>query len=91
MKVLAFIILSIWTGGKTGSDASVDEINQLKREAEAAFAQSSYDTAIARYHILLDTLALSEEPLQLNLAHAYLKADKLDEAMGQYQDLTSYS
>jgi len=69
MRTLLYVCVLLWAGG--GFDiGKIAKINQLKEEAEIAYKSGQYNVAINRYKQLVD-MGVDEEPVLLNLAHAY--------------------
>ena len=93
MKVLLLVVLSFigGGGGKGNSLSRPDEINKVKQSAEEAFVQQDYGTAITHYTYLLDSMEVDEDAVKLNLAHAYLQSDAVEEARSKYLGITATS
>ncbi len=69
MKILLYVCVLLWAGG--GFDiGKIAKINRLKEEAEVAYKSGQYNVAINRYKQLVD-MGVNDEPVLLNLAHAY--------------------
>jgi len=69
MRTLLYVCVLLWAGG--GFDiGKIAKINRLKEEAEIAYKSGQYNVAINRYKQLVD-MGVDEEPVLLNLAHAY--------------------
>lgn len=94
MRILLTILLITLSGSLLAIDnpiSRINKINAIKKQAEAAFAEKNYDTAIARYRFLIDSMKVEEEPVKLNLGNAYLLAKKHQEAEAVYHELAAYS
>lgn len=86
MKELLFVIISVSMIIGIGDIA---EINRLKKEAEQAYLNGNFSTAIAHYHTLLDSFKVSDENIKLNLANAYLQAKDTATAQQHYRQLSN--
>jgi len=86
MKVLSMAVLSVVFIVGIGDIA---EINRLKKEAEQAYLNGNFSTAINHYHTLLDSFHVSDENIKLNLAHAYLQNQDTAAALRNYQHLAN--
>jgi Ca-activated chloride channel family protein len=66
----------------------VNKINSAKKAAKNAFQAGDYQTAVATYKYLIDSLDVKEDEVLLNLAHAqYLLKDTAN-AFSRYQSLS---
>ncbi|MDI9356365.1 MAG: tetratricopeptide repeat protein, partial [Chitinophagaceae bacterium] len=84
MKLLLVIFMFLT------SDYDINKIsksNRLKKEAETAFKEKDYATAIEKYTYLIDTLGVNDDKLYLNLAHAYFQKKDSLKASQFYQKL----
>ena len=86
MKTLLFTILSAAMFAGIGDIA---EINRLKKEAEQAYLNGNFSTAISHYHTLLDSFKVSDENIRLNLANAYLQTNDTATAQQYYRQLAN--
>ncbi|MDH5610038.1 MAG: hypothetical protein OEY56_11220 [Cyclobacteriaceae bacterium] len=80
IKYLALFFLLI----TTSNPAEIARVNRLKKEAERAFMEKDFETAIRNYRYLSDSLAIDEDPLNLNLAHAYFQSGDTTNARSYY-------
>ena len=85
MKELSFVIILVSMLIGIGDIA---EINRLKKEAEQAYLNGNFSTAIAHYHTLLDSFKVSDENIKLNLANAYLQTKDTATAQQHYRQLS---
>ena len=85
MKELSFVIILVSMLIGIGDIA---EINSLKKEAEQAYLNGNFSTAIAHYHTLLDSFKVSDENIKLNLANAYLQTKDTATAQQHYRQLS---
>lgn len=69
MKTLLYVCVLLWAGANFDI-GKIAKINRLKEEAEAAYKSGQYNVAINRYEQLVD-MGVNDEPVLLNLAHAY--------------------
>lgn len=69
MKTLLYVCVLLWAGADFDI-GKIAKINRLKEEAEAAYKSGQYNVAINRYKQLVD-MGVNDEPVLLNLAHAY--------------------
>lgn len=49
----------------------IAKINSIKKEAERAYLNGDYESAISKYSFLTDSLGVEDEQVMLNLGHAY--------------------
>lgn len=87
MKILISIMISVLA--VTGIIDDIATVNRLKKEAEQAYKEKDYPTAINRYNILLDSLNVEDENIRMNLAHAYLRAGDTAAAQQNYSRMIS--
>lgn len=91
MKVtLLFILLLFVQGGGGGGGNSltrIAETNKLKEQAARAYDEKRYADAAAYYETLLTHWGDSSDAVRLNRAHAYLLAQKKEEATEAYRQL----
>ncbi len=67
----------------------VAKINAAKKAAQQAYIAHDYKKAIDNYTILLDSLAVEDDIILLNLANAYHKVKDSANALSSYEVLTS--
>jgi Ca-activated chloride channel family protein len=82
---LAFLLFI----GLTGDIDRIAKINSTTKEAEKAFINKDYKTAIEKYSYLVNTLKVSDSKALLNLAHAYYRSGNAEDAHASYTLLTS--
>lgn len=84
MKILLIVILmnmSDWDIGK------IARVNSIKKQAAEAYRMEDYDTAIAGFRLLTDSLGVEEDPVLLNLANAYYHQNDTTNAQRCYARL----
>ena len=86
---LIFILNIFFAHGDNIS--KIAQANNAKKNAEKAFIEKDYSKAIKNYHILLDSLAYSDENAQLNLAHAYFLTEDTANSFKIYKNIISNS
>jgi Ca-activated chloride channel family protein len=84
-NVILLIFLALFDG--VGSISKIAKENALKKEAEEAFNNKDFKTAIAKFSYLTDTLKVADENATLNLGHAYYKLNDLGSASKTYERL----
>lgn len=88
MKYFLVILLAI--SPLTDLD-KIAKINDIKKEAKAAYNNGNYQKAIKQYNYLLDSMKVEDESIVLNLANAYYQLNdsvSLASATQNYQTLT---
>nr|MCU0393932.1 hypothetical protein [Thermoflexibacter sp.] len=85
MKIIVYLWLLLWAGSDFDI-GKIAKINQLKAEAESAYKNGNYNVAINRYKQLVE-MGVNEEPVLLNLAHAYYMSKDTTNAMSSYNKL----
>lgn len=65
----------------------VRRINTTKADAKDAFQSGDYQTAVAKYNLLIDSLGVVEDELVINRAHAYYLLKDTAHALSDYQSL----
>lgn len=85
MNYLFLIALSLLTWV---DPATVRKINAAKSEAEEAFKNGDYKSAIQHYQYLVDSLGVKEDEVMLNLANAFYLEKDTANAFNTYQALT---
>ncbi|OJJ17157.1 hypothetical protein BKI52_31080 [marine bacterium AO1-C] len=83
-KILAIFTLLLVSNPLT----YVTEVNDTQKQALAAFNDQQYLVAIYRYEHLIEKLEVKDLNIFLNLAHAYYKAKKWDDATKFYQKVS---
>jgi len=82
MKLLFFIATLLSFGSN-----DIAKINELKTEAQKAYATGNYQEALDIYDLLTDSLNVSSDELLLNKAHAYYHLNDTSNAKYTYQKL----
>lgn len=59
--------------------------NTLKKEAQSAYAEGRYSDAISALKTLTDEYNIADDKVNVDLGHAYFKANDLSNAAKQYQ------
>ena len=73
-----------------GTDVSkIAHVNRIKRNAEEAYKNEDFETAISSFRILTDSLGINEDPIILNLANAYFKQKDTTNATQYYSKVLS--
>lgn len=85
MKVLIAGILSVVM--VAGIIDSIATVNRLKKEAELAYKNGDYATAVAHYQTLVDSLNVEDDNIRLNLAHSLIQAGDTISAQRNYSSL----
>jgi DNA polymerase III gamma/tau subunit len=85
MKILMYLCVLLWAGGNIDI-GKIAKINQLKEEAANAYKNGNYNVAINRYEELVK-LGVDENPVLLNLAHAYFNTRDTTNALKAYSRL----
>lgn len=65
----------------------ISRINSAKSAAKKAFLANDYQTAIAKYRYLIDSLGVKEDEVLMNLAHSYFNQNDTTNAQASYQKL----
>lgn len=84
MKWLILIVLLL----TTIDPGDIRKINVAKAEAKKAYLAGDFQTAIARYRYLLDSMQVDEDEVRMNLANAYFQANDTTQALNAYLPLT---
>lgn len=87
MKLLVGIIVAAFTA--FGVIDNIATINRLKKEAAQAYQNGDYETAIAHYQTLVDSLNVEDPNVRLNLAHSLIQAGDTISAQRNYNRLVS--
>ncbi len=82
-SIFIFLVLSVFANDIN----KIAKVNKAKRAAETAFANGDYQTAIASFRLLTDTLGVQEDPVLLNLANAYFKQNDTTNAVQYYSSV----
>ena len=85
MKLLMSIVLAIFT--VAGVIDNIATVNRLKKEAEQAYKNGDYATAVAHYRTLEDSLNVEDDNVRLNLAHSLIQAGDTISAQRNYSSL----
>ncbi|MCJ8164598.1 aerotolerance protein [Pontibacter sp. E15-1] len=83
--LLVFLISFFGAGLNT-----ISRVNEYARQGAAAFQRQEYTEAIVAYNYLVHELGVQDDQLQLNLAHAYYKANMWPQAQDEYRVLASH-
>ncbi|MFP4293404.1 MAG: tetratricopeptide repeat protein, partial [Cyclobacteriaceae bacterium] len=89
MKFIAAILLSIMT--VAGVIDNIATVNRLKKEAEQAYKNGDYATAVTHYRTLVDSLNVQDDNVKLNLAHSLIQAGDTISARRNYSTLVRSS
>ncbi|WP_162056246.1 aerotolerance protein [Pontibacter pamirensis] len=84
--LFVFLLVSLLSGGFN----TISRLNEYAKTAAEAYHQQEYIEAIAAYEYLLRDLEVKDDQLQLNLAHAYYKANLLPQAAAEYRLLADH-
>ncbi|MDF9799068.1 Ca-activated chloride channel family protein [Catalinimonas alkaloidigena] len=87
MKLLIGIVVAAFT--VLGVIDNIATINRLKKEAAQAYQNGNYETAIAHYQTLVDSLNVEDPNVRLNLAHSLIQAGDTISAQRNYNRLVS--
>jgi hypothetical protein len=85
MKVLISVIMSVFM--IAGVIDNIATVNRLKKEAEQAYKNGDYATAVAHYQTLVDSLNVEDDNIRLNLAHSLIQAGDTISAQRNYSSL----
>src|SRR5258708_18695686 len=85
MKVFLIFILGLLL---SIDPKKVSKINSLKSEAKKAFLAGDLKTAIEKYKYLRDSLGVTEEEVDMNLANSYFRTNDTTSAFSTYQPLS---
>jgi len=85
MKVLISVIMSVFV--VAGVIDNIATVNRLKKEAEQAYKDGDYATAVAHYQTLVDSLNVQDDNIRLNLAHSLIQAGDTISAQRNYSSL----
>lgn len=85
IKRLLLGLLLLITTVANADIGDIAAINQLKREAEAAFQNKFWNVAINKYKLLTDKYGVKEPAILLNLAHAYFEVKEMSMALMNYE------
>lgn len=79
MKLVMLILLLMVDPVKIG------KVNALKDQAKKAFQTGDFKSAVSHYRTLTDSLSVTEDEINLNLAHAYFQLNDTVAAQQAYQ------
>lgn len=79
MKLVMLILLLLVDPVKIG------KVNALKDQAKKAFQTGDFKSAVTHYRTLTDSLSVTEDEINLNLAHAYFQLNDTVAAQQAYQ------
>ncbi|MCS6967864.1 MAG: hypothetical protein RMJ44_04460 [Cytophagales bacterium] len=81
------LVAMAWLWGLLAQNdiGDIAAINRLKREAEIAFHNKFWNTAIDKYRTLIDRYQVKEPAVFLNLAHAYFQIADYEMALQYYE------
>src|SRR5277367_3071989 len=85
MKISLGLILSLLLFIGPGE---IGKINSLKSQAKQAFKNGDFKTAVEKYKLLIDSLGVKEDEVQMNLSNAYFRLRDTANAFTAYQPLT---
>lgn len=68
--------------------AKIGKINTAKSSARKAYVAGDYKKAVQQYRYLIDSLAIDEDEVRLNLANSYFQLNDTTNAATTYQTLT---
>jgi Ca-activated chloride channel family protein len=66
----------------------IGKVNSVKADAKKAFLAGDFQTAAERYRYLVDSAGVTEDEVNMNLAHSYFNLNDTAQAIGSYQRLT---
>ena len=89
LGILAIIAASLGTATLEGGLNDIAKINRLKVQAEEAYEQEDYQSAVKYYTALVDSLQVDDDLIRLNLAHALIKAGDTTSAQRNYTSLAN--
>ncbi len=87
MKIILLVFLAFFSN----DPREIAKINSLKEEAKKAFLEGNYELALAKYHLLSDSMGVSEDAIHLNLAHSYYQLNDTVNAKSIYSKLSNSS
>ena len=82
------VLIVFFVLGLMVDPGDIGKINSLKSQAKEAYQKGDFKTAVTKYRILLDSLGVTEEQVQLNLANAYFQLNDTTNTALTYQPLT---
>jgi len=86
MKYILVLMAIAWSDFDLNRIAN---INKLKDEAQTAYLNEDYQTAIQKYLLLTDSLKVNDENVILNLSNAYFQLNDTLNAQSSYQKLVN--
>jgi len=82
--MMRFLFLLLFISGSGNDALEIARVNKLKREAESAFKAGDYAKAATQYRLLIDSMNVKEQEINLNLAHAYFQQNDTAQARSYY-------
>ncbi len=82
------VLIVFFVLGLMVDPGDIGKINSLKSQAKEAYQKGDFKTAVTKYRRLLDSLGVTEEQVQLNLANAYFQLNDTTNTAITYQPLT---
>lgn len=82
------VLIVFFVLGLMVDPGDIGKINSLKSQAKEAYQKGDFKTAVTKYRRLLDSLGVTEEQVQLNLANAYFQLNDTTNTALTYQPLT---
>lgn len=82
------VLIVFFVLGLMVDPGDIGKINSLKSQAKEAYQKGDFKTAVTKYRSLLDSLGVTEEQVQLNLANAYFQLNDTTNTAITYQPLT---
>ncbi len=82
------VLIVFFVLGLMVDPGDIGKINSLKSQAKEAYQKGDFKTAVTKYRSLLDSLGVTEEQVQLNLANAYFQLNDTTNTALTYQPLT---
>jgi tetratricopeptide (TPR) repeat protein len=83
------LVLAILISLFAGDLNKIARINRVKKEAEEAYQNGEYKTAISYFRLLTDSLGVNEDPILLNLGNAYFQQKDTTNAAHYYSRVLS--
>ena len=82
------VLIVFFVLGLMVDPGDIGKINSLKSQAKEAYQKGDFKTAVTKYRSLIDSLGVTEEQVQLNLANAYFQLNDTTNTALTYQPLT---
>lgn len=70
-----------------GDINKISQVNRLKKNAQNALEEKNFAEAISNYSLLLDSMQIQDDSIQLNLSNAYLLNQDTANAIASYQKI----